>query len=317
MQPTIFDGLVVGKWERKIFEDMRIGGVTAANCTCSLWEGLEDTFKNICQWKKLFRDNSDLIQQVYCIDDIHKAQQRGKIGIILGWQNTSGFGDYIASVPVFRELGVRIVQLTYNTANSVGSGCYESRDLGLTDYGRHLVWAMNEAGILVDLSHVGNQTAKDAIDISKKPVAYTHICPQALSPHARNKSDEEIKYIADRGGFVGAAGVPTFLPKGYDSTIADYVDALMYMRNLVGEDRVGLGTDLTQGQSQSFFDWIASDKGNGRQLVDMGGIPLLSGFEDAAQYPKIVWELEKRGLGDQQVEKLMGLNWINFLKEVW
>lgn len=317
MQPIIIDGLVVGKWDRTILQDMHAGGLTAANCTCCVWEDLEDTFKNVCIWKKMFRENEDLIMQVYDVDDIFTAKQADKVGVILGWQNISGFGDFIDSVPVFRELGIRIVQLTYNTANSVGSGCYESRDLGLTDYGRYLIWEMNAAGILVDLSHVGNQTAKDAIDVSEKPVAYTHTCPQALSSHPRNKSDDQLRYLAERDGFVGVAAIPTFLANGYDSTIADYVDAILHVRNVVGEDQVGLGTDLTQGRTQDFFDWIASDKGTGRKLVDMGGIPLLSGFETAAQYPKIVQELEKRGLGEKQIEKITGKNWIEFLKNVW
>ncbi len=317
MKPIVFDGLVVGHWDRKIFEDMHAGGVTAANCTCCIWEDLDATIKNIASWKRIFLENSDILMQVYDVDDIWKAYEAGKVGIILGWQNSSGFGDYIDSVALFRELGIRVVQLTYNTANSVGSGCYESRDLGLTDYGRHLIWEMNDHGILVDLSHVSDQTAREAIDASKKPVAYTHICPHELSPHSRNKSDEQLRYIAERDGFVGVAGIPPFLRAGYDATIVDYVDAILHVRNVVGEDQVGIGTDLTQGHGQDFFDWIAMDKGNGRKLVDLGGIPLLPDFQNASCYPNLLEELERRDLSEGQVEKITGRNWINFLKNVW
>ena len=317
MEPIVFDGLMAARWERKIFEDMKAGGVTAANCTCCIWEELETTVKNIADWKRLFRENDDLIMQVYDVNDIWVAREAGKVGIILGWQNSSGFGDYIDSVALFSELGIRVVQLTYNTANSVGAGCYESRDFGLTDYGRHLVHELNEHGMLVDLSHVKDQTARDAAEASKKPVAYTHVFPAGLHSHPRNKSDEQLRYLAERGAFIGVAAVPTFMPDGYDSTISNYVDGILYVRNLVGEDQVGFGSDLVQGREPSFFEWIASDKGSGRTLVDMGGIPLLTGFEDASCYPRVVRDLQERKLSDDQVEKITGLNWISFMSSVW
>src|SRR5690554_5915010 len=98
MPGMIIDGLVISKWSRGLFEDMLAGGLTAANCTCSIWEGLEGTVRNIASWKRLFRENQDLIVQVYTVDDIERAKRDGKVGIILGWQNTSGLGDCIDSI---------------------------------------------------------------------------------------------------------------------------------------------------------------------------------------------------------------------------
>ena len=136
----------------------------------------------------MFIDNADCILQVYTVEDIKKAQKEGRVGIILGWQNSSGFDDYLPFVRIFHELGLRIVQLTYNTANAAGCGCYESRDGGLTDYGRDFVHTMNEVGILIDLNHVGRNTATDVINVSHRPVAYTHCCPSALKEHPRIKA---------------------------------------------------------------------------------------------------------------------------------
>src|SRR5258705_11018204 len=164
---VVIDGLMVSNFDRKVFEDMRVGGVTAANCTCCIWEGFEQTMLNVSRWKRWLRENRDILTQVFGVADIGAAKDAGKVGIILGWQNSTGYGDNVDNVPLFSELGVRSVQITYNTANSVGSGCYEGRDGGLTDFGRDLVHAMNQSGVLVDLSHVGPNTAREAIAHSR------------------------------------------------------------------------------------------------------------------------------------------------------
>ncbi|MGE0752387.1 MAG: membrane dipeptidase [Variibacter sp.] len=312
----IVDGLVISKWDRKVFEDMRAGGLVAANCTCSIWEDMPATMRNIATWKAMFRDNADLISQVYNVEDIEIAHSQGKVGVYLGWQNSTGFGDYLPFVEVFHALGIRVVQLTYNTANMAGFGCYESNDGGLTDFGRELVHEMNRVGILVDLSHVGARTAHDVIVTAKRPVAYTHCCPSAMFAHPRNKSDEDLRFIADHGGFVGVAGVPSFLRRKMESTVDDYVDAILHVIDVIGEDRVGLGTDITQGHGQDFFDWIASDKGYGRTLVDMGGIPVLGGLATLRDYGNLVAAMEKR-IKPATMDKVLGKNWMSFLREVW
>lgn len=317
MPEMIIDGLVISKWSRELFLDMRAGGLTAANCTCSIWEGLEDTIRNVAYWKRLFRENSDLIMQVYTVDDIQRAKSEGKVGIILGWQNTSGLGDCIDSIELYAELGVRVIQLTYNTANYVGSGCYESRDSGLTDFGRDVIRRFNENGILVDLSHVGDKTAKEAIEFSNAPVTYSHVTPAGLHHHPRNKSDDQLRFIAQHGGFVGVATTPSFLRKGYDSSVDDYAEAIRYVANLVGEEQVGLATDSVQDQPPEFIHWISHDKGHGRRLVDLGGIPLLNGFKTLKDYNNIIDALHRAKFTDRQIENIAGANWHRFLTTVW
>ena len=180
------DGLNISNFSRKIFEDMLKGGITAANCTCCVWDGFSETMGNISQWKLWFEEHGDLIMQVYNTEDILAAKSQNKVGIILGWQNTSGIEDDVRYLALFRELGVRIIQLTYNSQNLVGSGCWETNDSGLSDFGRHVIDEMNGLGILIDLSHVGPKTSSDAIQHSNKPVAYTHCCPSALKDIPRN-----------------------------------------------------------------------------------------------------------------------------------
>lgn len=313
----VVDGLVISNFSRKVLEDMHAGGITAANCTCCIWEGFEPTMRNVAGWLRSFQENADIIRPVLDTSDILKAKEEGKVGIILGWQNTSGYGDVLDYVPLFAKLGVRVAQLTYNTANSVGSGCYESVDRGLTDYGRDLIAAMNKAGVLVDLSHVARDTARDAILASSKPVAYTHCAPAGLKQHPRNKSDEELKLIASKGGFVGVTMFPAFLARGKGATVDDYIEAVEYTINIIGEERVGLGTDLTQDQPPTFFDWINRDKGDGRKLVDFGEALELGGFKRSSDFPNITAAMERRGWRAERIERVLGQNWLSFLREVW
>ena len=232
----VIDGLIVSNWSEEVFRDMRKGGLTAANCTCCVWEGFSETMNNIARWNGWFREHDDLIVKARTAADIRKAKEDGRTAIILGFQNTSAFEDKLGAVQLFKDVGVGIAQLTYNTQNLAGSGCYESRDSGLSDWGRELVAEMNRVGMLIDLSHVGSRTSEETIRESSRPVAYTHCCPSALKPHPRNKSDGELRFIAEQGGMIGVTMFPAFLARGADATVEDYVDAMEHVISVAGED---------------------------------------------------------------------------------
>ena len=313
----VFDGLVVANWGEEVFESMQRGGLTAANCTCSVWENFRSTMDNIAQFKHWFEKFDDLILQVYTTDDIRLAKSDHKVGVCLGWQNTSGIEDRLDYLQLFKELGIGIMQIAYNTQNFVGSGCYESNDGGLSDFGKEVVWEMNRLGILCDLSHVGPNTSRDVIKHSKKPVAYSHVLPLGLKEHPRNKSDDQLKFIVDHGGFVGVTMFSPFLRRGNDATVEDFVEAIEYTIHLVGEDRVGIGTDLTQGHGSEFFEWITHDKGRARKLVDIGEVKNPKGLETLADYPNLTAALVKAGWSETKIRKILGENWLNLLSEVW
>ena len=260
------DGLAISNFSRAVFQEMRDGGLTAANCTCSVWEGFRDTMVNITQWQRWFREHDDLITQVHDTGDIARARREGRVGIILGWQNTAALEDRVEFVEMFKRLGVGVMQLTYNTQNLVGSGCWESRTPGCRDFGRDVIDEMNRVGVLVDLSHVGAATSRDAVEHSAKPVAYTHCCPTGLKDYPRNKTDEQLRTIADAGGFVGFASYTPFLPKGEDSTLDDCVAAMDYLIDLVGEENAGIGTDWVQDQDVAFFNYLRPTKASGAPL---------------------------------------------------
>lgn len=312
------DGLVIARFSRAVFEDMRKGGITAANCTCSVWHDFRATMANLAQWKHWFREHDELIVQVRTVDDIRAAKASNRVGIILGWQNTSGIDDDLNNLILFHDLGVRVMQLTYNSQNLVGSGCWESRDGGLSDFGRDVVDEMNRLGILVDLSHVGPRTSDDAIKHSKVPVAYTHCCPM-LKDHPRNKTDEQLKTIADAGGFIGYASYTPFMPKGEDSTLDDCVAGMDYMINIAGEENVGIGTDWVQDQDVAFFRYLSSDKGKGRATATPHkSVPAMpKGLETLGDFGNFVPAMQRAGWSEQKIRRVLGENWQRFLGEVW
>jgi membrane dipeptidase len=149
------------------------------------------------------------------------------------------------------------------------------------------------------------------------PVCFSHCLPAALKSHPRNKSDEELRFIADHGGFVGITMFPPFLPKGPESTVDDYVVAIEYVIDLVGEDAVGIGTDFTQGYGKPFFDWITHDKGYGRKLTDFGEIRNPAGMDTIRDYPNLTSAMQRAGWTETRIRKIIGGNWLHLLETVW
>ena len=313
----VIDGLIISDFNRSVFEDMGKGGLTAVNCTCCVWEGFTETMRNVMRWKKMLRENADLITQVYTTEDIKTAKAEGKTGIILGWQNITGIEDQLGYLALFKELGIGIIQMAYNTQNLVGTGCYESKDAGLSDFGHEVVAEMNRLGILCDLSHVGSKTSEDVILASKQPVAYSHCLPSGLTAHPRNKSDEQLKFIVDHGGFVGVTMFPPFLKKGSAATVDDFVEAIEYVVNICGEENVGIGTDFTQGFGHEFFEWLTHDKGYARRLTDFGNVTNPEGLRTIGEWPNLTASMGRRGWNVARIERVIGQNWLRVLRAVW
>ncbi|HEX6705933.1 MAG TPA: dipeptidase [Albitalea sp.] len=312
----VIDGLIIAKWERAVFEDMRRAGLAAANCTVSVWEDFRATVHNIAQMKQLIRENADLLRLVRSTDDILAARREGRTGVVLGFQNAHAFEDHLGHVEAFHDMGVRVVQLCYNTQNLIGTGCYE-RDGGLSDYGREVVAEMNRLGMLIDLSHVGARTSEETILASRQPVAYTHCLPAGLKAHPRNKSDEQLRFIAEHGGFVGVTMFPPFLKRGTGATVDDYVEALDYVIQRVGEDGVGIGTDHTQGHGSAFFEWLTHDKGRHRRLTDFGSVVNPEGIRTIGELPNLTAAMERAGWKPSRIRKVIGDNWLRLFGQVW
>ena len=325
---TVFDGLVLTSGGRTDLEHMIRGGLTAANATCSVWEGFQGTMERIARWKRSFVANSDIAMQVLTAADIRRAKAENKVGIVLGWQNTSAIEDQLPFIQLFHDVGVRVAQLTYNTQNLLGCGCYESRDGGLSDFGREAIDEFNRVGILIDLSHVGTKTCADTIEHSKQPVCYTHVACSALKDHPRNKSDDQLRQIADKGGFIGATCYTPFLRRGPEATMDDFIEVAEHVINVAGEENVGFGTDVRQNyQTRSIYpdeeenplvpDYWVKDKGYARRLVNFPARRYPAGYKDFTSYGLLTAAMEKHRWPEARIRRVMGENWVAFLGKVW
>ena len=319
------DGLNVSNWDSDaVYESLRAGGVTAINATVATWEGFRETVDHLARWDVRLRERADTIVPIRTVDDILAAKRDGKTGIIFGFQNASPIEDRIDRLAVFHRLGVRIIQVTYHERNLLGDGCYERVPGGLTHFGADAVAEMNRLGILIDLSHVGERTTLDVIDASEKPVSVTHANARPYYDVPRNKTDEAVKRLAERGGVVGATCIITFLKTGASSTLSDYVDAIDDMVERIGIDHVAIGTDFTQDQPDAFWRYISSQQGSKfpAPYIDPTvrtdwRLLYPKGLETPDKLPALADALSDRGYGWEDVEKVLGGNWIRLFREVW
>ncbi|CAN7654581.1 membrane dipeptidase [Neorhizobium sp. LjRoot104] len=317
----VFDGLQTSQWGRPIFEEMRAGGITAVNVSTVLWENFREGIDYVSQWKHFLRDNSDLIRPVRTVADIHAAKAENKTGIILGWQNTSPLEDKLDYVEIFKDLGVGIMQMTYNTQNYSGAGYLEENDSGLTGFGKEVLSEMNRVGVLCDLSHVGDKTSADIIEYSKSPVCISHILPRALKDVKRNKPDELFTACASKGGIIGISLFAPGLADGNDATVESYLDAMSYVIDLVGEDHVGIGTDfsLDRPRPGPWLLWANKDKGTARTLTEFGSVKINKpqGIQRMTEMPNLTARMLARGWSEERVLKLLGKNWLRVLDAAW
>jgi microsomal dipeptidase-like Zn-dependent dipeptidase len=252
----IIDALQCGHFNRESFEALKRGGYSAVTPTLGFWEGAIESLDSLARWRDMERENADLILIAKTAADIERAEREGKLAVVLGYQNSNLFDDRIAFIEFFAELGVRVVQLTYNNQNELGGSCYEDNDSGLARFGRDVVREMNRVGMLVDLSHVGDKTTLDAIEWSEKPVAITHANAASLFEHKRNKSDRVIKALAERGGVIGCVAYRNITPDAACATVDGWCEMVARTVDIAGIDHVGIGTDISHNHTARDYDWM-------------------------------------------------------------
>ena len=316
------DGLVIDGLNASNFFDPRLpkrlhdGGLTAVNATVAAWHTPEEALHLLASALHLLDQQCGLLTQVRSVDDIHRAKESNRVGFILGFQGADPIGDDLHLLALYHMLGVRIIQLTYNFRNRVGCGCLEKEDDGLSDFGRQVVAEMNRLGILVDLSHCGIRTTREAIELSQQPVAFTHANALALCPHPRNKSDDTLKALAATGGVVGVVIFAPMLTCSPNATLDDYVRMIDYLVNLVGVDHVGLGPDFMEEMTME----VAMQALRGlppEALKQFSHIPPTRGFESIANCANVTDALIRRGYGKEDVTKIIGRNWLRLYRQVW
>jgi membrane dipeptidase len=302
---------------------VRQSGITAVNDTVSGVD-FEGTVKNLAELEAMVEKYSETLTLVRKYSDIARAKAEKKIGIIPGFQHTAFFEDHPDRIEVFRNLGVRIMQITYNTRSVFGDGCLEPGNAGLSIAGIAAVKKMNELGVAVDLSHSGYRTTAEAIVASSKPVLISHSGCAAVYAHPRNKPDEILRSLADHGGYFGVYLMPYLVASPTVPTRQHVLDHLEHALKVCGADHVGIGSDgsvekvvLSPAQIAEFDADIAQRKKLGIGAPGEDRYPYVPDLNGPDYMQIIAAELARRGQPSSVIAKVLGANFQRVLGEIW
>ena len=309
--------------------DARAAGLTAVNITLGHVAGsaepFEATVADIAGWDAFIRARPDALRKVHTAADIDAARTQGQVGVIYGFQNTEMLGRNAERVGLFGRLGVRVVQLTYNGRNAVGCGATVPDDTGLTAFGAEVVERVQAEGLLLDLSHSSERTCLDTLRLAPRPLAITHTGCRAVADHPRNKSDAELRGVADQGGVVGMYFMP-YLRLAGQPMADDLLAHLEHALDVCGEDHVGLGTDggTTAIDDMAAYRRMLAEETELRRRMGIGApgetpdvclfLPDLCG---PTQFSRLTELLAARGHGAARIDKILGGNFRRVMQEAW
>ncbi|WP_394840867.1 dipeptidase [Pendulispora brunnea] len=257
--------------------------------------------------------------------DVRAAKATKRVGFIFAFQGATALGPALEHFDLLYGLGVRVMQLTYNTRNLLGDGCLEAGNAGLSTLGRRAVERMNTSRVLIDVSHCGQRTTAEAIELSKQPIAITHTGCSAVVNHPRNKRDEELKRCADKGGVAGIYFMPFLRAQGQQMA-ADVIAHLEHAINVCGEDHVGIGSDGSvstvnindPAYVQEFRKEVEErrKKGISAPGEDPNVFPLCPDLNTPQKFRILRDKLRARGHGQARLDKIMGGNFARLFADV-
>jgi len=316
------DNLQYCNWSREIFEINREAGLNAVHVTVVYHEDYDEFLTRISEWDELFKKNSDLIFLGKDFKDIEKAKSENKTAIFFGFQNCSPIEDDLKLVEKVHELGCRFMQLTYNNQSLLATGCYESIDSGVTNFGKEVIKEMNRVGIVIDMSHSAEKSTLDAIELSEKPIAITHANPFFWHNAKRNKSDTLLKNLSESGGMLGLSLYAHHLKDSSNCKLENFCEMVAKTADLIGVKNIGIGSDLCLNQPDSVVEWMRNGtwtkaKNYGEGSKDKPGFPKQPDwFVDARGFGSLEKGLKNIGFNIDEVNAILGNNWFNFYKEI-
>ena len=313
----------------RVLREAHASGVTVVNCTLGSVAGpknnFEDYVRDVAHFDAMVRRYLDDLVRVETAADIRRAKAAGKIGLIYGFQNLAMVGDDPRRVDIFADMGVRVFQLTYNLPTQLGDGSLVPDGKGLTDFGKQVVDRLNAKRVMVDLSHSGRRICLDAARYSKAPISINHTGCSALMPHPRNKTDEELRLVAERGGFVGIYFMPYLDPNGH-ATAAEVVAHIDHAVNVCGEDHVGIGTDgsITQIDDVVAYEAAGLREYNERKAAGIaapgegpGVYPFVNDLRGPDQFRKLARLLAAKGYSPRRIDNILGQNFLRYAGTIW
>jgi len=312
-----------GSNNKAVVDAVHQSGITAINFTIS-GRTFEESVRNLGDLAELVEQWPDVFTIVRKHSDLARAKREAKIGIMPGFQYTEFLEADPTRIETFRKLGVRIMQLTYNNRSTFGDGCLEPGNAGLSKAGIDAVHKMNELGVAVDLSHSGYRTTSEAIAASKKPVLISHSGCASIYAHPRNKPDDVMKALADKGGYFGVYLMPYLVASPTVPTREHVINHVLGALNVCGADHVGIGSDgsiqavkLTPEQQKQFDEDIARRKKQGIGAPGEDRYPYVPDLTGPDHMEVIAAELQKRGQTSAVIEKVLGANFQRIIGEIW
>ncbi len=312
----------------KALDDVRRSGITAVNLTVNAratdsGSAFDNTRDRIASWVRELEAHPMSLVGVRSVADLRAAKASQRLGLILGFQDTVPVEDDLGRIDDFYDVGVRIIQLTYNTTNKIGSGCLASEDAGLSELGVEAVSRMDEKRLLIDLSHCGRRTTLDGIRTSIRPVAITHSGCAAVFRHPRSKDDATLRLLAENGGVVGIYFMPFLNPTGPPS--AEHVLAhIEHALNVCGEEHVGIGSDQGIVPLDVGGDFAERFEDVSKQRIAAGiaapreeTIPYVPDLNHPRRLEAIADRMAARGHANRVIEKVLGANFMKLFEEVW
>lgn len=312
------ESIVIDACAPVLMQDMRSwrrfldGGVTAVFATVTTTDDLPATIERLSGFYRLVRAHPDELVLAETTADLHRAKAEGKLAIALQFQNGRPLARDTGMIELYRRLGVGVVQLTYNYRNNIGDGCLEPGDAGLSVFGRQVVSELNRHRVLIDLSHTGERTTLEAMELSERPDVFTHANARAVFDHPRNITDRQIRAVAAKGGVVGVCAFPGFITDARpEPTVDDLLIHLDHMVDLAGIDHVGLGIDFFH--DDGYWPNIET----GAWSVTDWPVPPWHYPLDGGNTIEVLEGLVRRGFTDEDARKVLGGNFLRVLSDVW
>ena len=316
----VFDALSADEnWgdPEPIFAAYKSSGLRAIHASLN-YTSFRAATTDLRAWQTRFDRWPDRIVKIQHGGELAALRKDGPLGVVLGFQNTNILDGNLANLDTLYAAGTRCIQLTYNDKNLVACGCLVPEDTGVTPFGREVIAKMNELGVIVDLSHCGDVTSRQTIEISKRPVAFTHTVCKSIYDHVRGKTDALIKAISDKGGMTGIATLGYFVGPTPETSLEDYLKHIDYAVKIGGIDHVGVSSDYSIrgiGAIHTQQSWLPQRLATFPPEYRVRWPPWIKELDGPDRFINITRGLAKRGYTSAQIEKLLGGNWLKYFSD--
>ena len=283
-----------------------------------------ETVNQIAGVAQMIEVHPSYFMQVRVPPDLERAKREGKMGLILSFESVEMLEGKLERLDLFRNLGVRVMQLSYNRKSPFAAGIMEPAGGGLTPLGKEAVKKMNAIGITIDLSHANAATTADALAASSKPVIMSHAGCAEIHSHPRNKMDDQLRALADKGGVLGVYDLPYLAASPKQPTIDDYMAHMEHALKVMGEDHVGIGSDVgitpfdISPKGMAEFKKEAEERQKAGVAAPEEDRPVyVVGLNIPRRLEVIADHLLKRGYSVAVTEKILGKNFARVFNQTW